>query len=258
MNSAYAAFQFLTSEKEIPKHNLVGVFLFGSQNYGLDIESSDRDYIALYTPTLKNVCSYTIFIGKEYAFRGGLIKLIDIRDYIKNLKFCSPDSLEILFSKDYYLNIEYITEFSKIMDNRESVAYVNPHSAIVKMRGMAKQHYLGFKKDVSKVKKLVVLIRMRYLITAYVSGFFKLGANYGDMLLNSPQECLKELKRGNSFFGEDIIPESLIAAADFEMNDIEKCYENAMKIEDFEVQDSEMINMIDETLKQIVKIGLKV
>lgn len=258
MNSAYTAFKFLTSEKEIPKHNLIGVFLFGSQNYGLDIETSDRDYIALYTPTLKNVCSNTIIIDREYSFRGGLIKLIDIRDYIKNLKLCNPNYLEILFSKDYYLNLEYITEFSKIMDNRESVAYANPHSAIVKMRGMAKQNYSRFKKDILKIKELVSLIRMRYLITAYVSGFFKLDANYGDMLLNSPQECLKELKRGNSFFGEDIIPEVLLKAAGFEMDDIEKCYENAMKIEDFETKDSEIINMIDETLKQIVKIGLKV
>ena len=42
--------------KYFPKENIIGVFLYGSQNYGCDTENSDVDTICIVIPTLKDIC----------------------------------------------------------------------------------------------------------------------------------------------------------------------------------------------------------
>ena len=42
-----------------PEDRIVGIFLQGSQNYGLDIEGSDIDTKLIVTPTWEDICFNT-------------------------------------------------------------------------------------------------------------------------------------------------------------------------------------------------------
>lgn len=75
-------------------------FLIGSQNFGLDIPSSDKDYFKFVYPELKDLCN-PIPKNKESKNEGSsLTKIIDIRS-VPSLFFKSNlDILQLLYSKE--------------------------------------------------------------------------------------------------------------------------------------------------------------
>lgn len=74
-------------------------FLIGSQNFGLDLVDSDRDYFEFIYPELKDLCN-PIPKSKEIKEADSLIKRIDIRS-VPSLFFKSNlDTLQLLYSKE--------------------------------------------------------------------------------------------------------------------------------------------------------------
>jgi len=88
---------------------IVFVGLFGSQNYGLDGSSSDIDCVAVTmpslddlisgTPSVKTLCSEEFTSNKSDE---GQVKLMDLRDFAKQLSKGSFTNLEALLS-DYVI-----------------------------------------------------------------------------------------------------------------------------------------------------------
>lgn len=74
-------------------------FLIGSQNFGLDMPDSDRDYFEFVYPELKDLCS-SIPKSKEVEENSSLTKRIDIKS-IPSLFFkLNLDTLQLLYSKE--------------------------------------------------------------------------------------------------------------------------------------------------------------
>ena len=53
-----------------PEKQIFGVFLYGSQNYGLDTENSDVDTKAIIIPTIEDLCQKKVDFCKEYEVNG--------------------------------------------------------------------------------------------------------------------------------------------------------------------------------------------
>lgn len=68
--------------------------LYGSQNYGLDVETSDKDYRTIYFPDLQTIYDAKMLTGSYY----------DVRRFFNNLSKCNFNALELLYSveKDFY------------------------------------------------------------------------------------------------------------------------------------------------------------
>lgn len=96
---------------------IVFIGLFGSQNYGLDSSFSDIDCVVVTMPSLDDLISGTTDVktltSGEFTFNksdDGQVKLMDLRDFAKQLSKGSFTNLEALMS-DYVIVDKSFTDF---------------------------------------------------------------------------------------------------------------------------------------------------
>ena len=128
-----------------PKNNIVGIFLQGSQNYGLDTEGSDIDTELIVTPTFEDLAlnkqpHSTTHIRKNEEH----IDFKDIRLYIDCFRKQNLNFLEILFTDYFIVNPLYAEQWQRLVDAREEIAHMNPYRSMQSMHGMCaeKNHAL--------------------------------------------------------------------------------------------------------------------
>jgi hypothetical protein len=123
-------------------YNVVGVFLYGSQNYELDYEKSDVDTKAIVLPTLNDIVlnrqpvSTTIDIGNNC-----LCDVKDIRKMFDCFKKQNINFIELLFTQYYVLNPIYKSLYRPMLDNAEKIARYNNFASLNCMSGMALEKY---------------------------------------------------------------------------------------------------------------------
>ena len=127
----------LYNEKQI-----IGVFCQGSQNYGLDLETSDIDTKCLLTPLFKDICldrrpvSTTHILDNEEH-----LDAKDVRSYVSCFRKQNLNFLEILFTDYYILNPLYEAQWNRLIAAREQIAHMNPFRAVKAMKGVALEKY---------------------------------------------------------------------------------------------------------------------
>ena len=123
-------------------HNVVGVFLYGSQNYELDYKGSDVDSKAIVLPSLNDIVlnkqpvSTTIDMGDNC-----LCDVKDIRKMFECFKKQNINFIELLFTQYYVLNDEYKELYRPMLDNNELIARYNNYASLNCMSGMALEKY---------------------------------------------------------------------------------------------------------------------
>lgn len=126
----------------VPTDKIVGVFLQGSQNYGLDTPNSDIDTKLITLPTFEDVARLKSPVSTTHVRENNEhIDLKDIRLYIETFRKQNLNFLEILFTEYYFLNTSYSEEFQKLMSAREEIAHMNPVRAVRSMKGVALEKY---------------------------------------------------------------------------------------------------------------------
>ena len=163
-------------------YNVVGVFLYGSQNYELDYEKSDVDTKAIVLPSLSDIIlnrqpvSTTVDIGE-----GCLCDVKDIRKMFECFKKQNINFIELLFTDYYVLNIKYEDEYIKMFWNAEIIARYNNYASLNCMSGMALEKYNALthpypsiKDKIDKYgydnKQLHHILRIKDFIQRYASG----------------------------------------------------------------------------------------
>lgn len=125
--------------------------LYGSQNYGLDHEDSDKDYLLVVLPTFSDLY-YNRNLTKETPNdTKGITKTKDIRSFLKlaskNIAF-----IECLFSVEVEI---YDDKFRKIWEElvnvREDIFKVNLQDITNSMIGMSIQKKIAIKKGLPKL-----------------------------------------------------------------------------------------------------------
>lgn len=98
----------------ISDDNFIGIFLYGSQNYGLDYEESDADSILIVHSADKS--------KQELSTPTGKVKIYTLKYFIYKLKQGDLECYEILYTKYKILNpvyensfMNFIKEFSEYM-----------------------------------------------------------------------------------------------------------------------------------------------
>lgn len=182
---------------------IVGLFLQGSQNYGLDYEKSDVDTKLIVTPTFREIAFNNSPVSTTHVRANDEhIDFKDIRLYIQTFRKQNLNFLEILFTEFQWVNWRYADEWQRLVDNREAITHYNPFRAIKSMKGVAMEKYHAMehpypsKLDVIAQygydpKQLHHLLRVEEYISRYIAG-----EPYEDCLRPRRPEYLLEVKRG--------------------------------------------------------------
>lgn len=189
------------------KYEVVGVFLQGSQNYGLDIYEddykSDVDTKAIVLPSFEDIVynrppvSTTIVLDNNEH-----VDVKDVRVMFDNFKKQNTNFVEILFTPYKIINAQYAELVQPIFDNAERIAHLDYNKALLCIAGMSEQKYVALKHPyptiVDKIKKfgydpkqLHHIFRLHDFIKKYISGL-----PYTECLIPDNKDYLIKVKKG--------------------------------------------------------------
>lgn len=126
----------------VPEDRIVGVFLQGSQNYGLDYVGSDIDSKCIVLPTLEDICFAKKPISTTHICENDEhIDLKDIRLMFQTFRKQNMNFVEILFTEYKIINPLYEDLWNELIAQNEMVGFYNPHRAVTTMKGIASEKY---------------------------------------------------------------------------------------------------------------------
>ena len=188
---------------------IVGIFIQGSQNYGLDYEGSDIDTKLIVAPTFEEIAFNKKPVSTTHVRENDEhIDFKDIRLYIETFRKQNLNFLEILFTPYKIVNPQYAEWWNKLVENREAIAHYDIHRAIKSMKGIALEKYHAMEhKYPSKVdiidqfgydsKQLHHLLRVEEYLERYING-----VSYEQCLVPGAETAslLSTIKEKNNFF----------------------------------------------------------
>lgn len=242
-----------------PKDHVVGIFLQGSQNYGLDYEGSDIDTKCIITPSFKTVALAgkpvsTTHIRKNKEH----IDVKDIRLYIDTFRKQDLNFLEILFTKYFILpNKEFEYQWNRLVDNREKIAHFDQCRNIKSMYGFASEQYFimehryparmdWINKFGYDPKHLHHLIRIKEYLSRYIAG-----EKYENCMVTNQADFLKDVKLGYYNLEE---ARELGTKVYTEIQHMADAYVDMHK--NFPI-DKEVNELLDDVSYEIMKISIK-
>ena len=184
---------------------IVGVFLQGSQNYELDLPSSDVDTKLIVVPSFKEIALNSKPVSTTHIRANEEhIDFKDIRLYMETFRKQNLNFLEILFTHYQIVNPDYMAEWFRLYQAREQIARMNPFRAVKSMKGIALEKYHAMEHAYpSKIdvlakygydpKQLHHLVRVDNYLTRYING-----DSYEDCLIPTEEmkKFLLDIKRG--------------------------------------------------------------
>jgi predicted nucleotidyltransferase len=188
---------FDESLEYFPENQIVGLFLQGSQNYGLDIEGSDIDTKLIVVPSFKDIALNKKPVSTTHVRQNEEhIDFKDVRLYMETFRKQNLNFLEILFTPYFIINPLYEEQWNRLVQKREEIARMNEYRAVKSMKGVALEKYHAMEHAYpSKVdilakygydpKQTHHLVRVDHYLTRYISG-----ESYESCL--KPEEKMKE------------------------------------------------------------------
>lgn len=190
-------------------YQIVGIFLQGSQNYGLDTEESDVDTKLIVLPKFEDIVFNKQPISTTHIRENEEhIDFKDLRLYIQTFRKQNINFLEILFTDFKILNNEYEKFWNVLIENREAIARYNPYQAVKAMKGHAIEKYQKMehpypnKKDVLEKfgydpKQLSHLVRIENYLERYIEG-----ESYKNCLYPTNSSFIMDIKLGKYSLNE--------------------------------------------------------
>ena len=165
-----------------PENRIVGIFLQGSQNYGLDYEGSDIDTKLIVVPSLEDIVLNKKPVSTTHVRANDEhIDFKDVRLYMDTFKKQNLNFLEILFTPFRIINPMYADEWNRLIETREEIARMNEVRAVKSMKGVAlekfhaMEHRYPSKIDIIDMygydgKQVSHLIRVDDYLERYIKG----------------------------------------------------------------------------------------
>ena len=244
-----------------PEDRIVGVFLQGSQNYGLDYEGSDIDTKCIVLPTLEDL----IFNRKPVSTTHVLpneehLDLKDVRLYFQTFRKQNLNFMEILFTKYKIVNPTYEPMWNRLIENNEQIARYNPVGAVKTMKGIAMEKYHAMEhRYPSKVdiidkwgydgKQLSHLIRVDEYLARYIAG-----EPYADCLITKKPELLIAAK---DMTNPKFTLEEARTIAGLHLGAVTHTADNFVAAHKDEPVDWHVDVLLDDVQRDIVKLGIE-
>lgn len=240
------------------KYEVVGIFLQGSQNYGLDIYDddykSDIDTKAIVLPSLDDIVynrkpiSTTLILDNNEH-----IELKDIRIMFETFTKQNINYIEIIFTRFKIINPKYKKLLQPIFDNNERIARMDIVRALNCQTGMSKQKLTALKHPyptiIAKIEKygydpkqLHHILRMNDFAKKYIAG-----KSYADCLIPDNKDYLIDIKKGVLSLKE---AEELAIKTDEGTHFLVK--QAIQSLENTQI-DTDCLNLLNNTSSEIIK-----
>lgn len=121
-------------------YNVLGVFLYGSQNYEMDTENSDIDTKAIIIPNFEDLISRKE-VSKTYnKAEGSFLDVKDIYSMFNMIKKQGINFVEILYTDYRLINPNFTVEWNQMIEsNRDDIAHYNPFATMKAIQGTLKR-----------------------------------------------------------------------------------------------------------------------
>lgn len=244
--------------EHFPEDRVVGIFLQGSQNYGLEIPGSDVDTKLIVTPTFKDIAmnhkpvsTTHVRANEEHT------DWKDIRLYIQTFRKQNLNFLEILYTDFAIVNPIYEKQWNRLVESREAITHFNPYRSVQSMKGIALEKYHAMEHEYpSKIevlkkygydpKQLHHLVRVEDYLGRYING-----ESYESCLDPGPmKQELIEIKMGKYSLAD------AKSIADKAKAHVEEMAEYAYSIYPNE-EDPEVNELLDDVQYEIMRIAVK-
>lgn len=241
-----------------PEDRIVGIFLQGSQNYGLATPHSDVDTKLIVTPTFRDIAMNRKPVSTTHIRANEEhIDFKDIRLYIQTFRKQNLNFLEILYTDFAIVNPIYEKQWNRLVESREAITHFNPYRSVQSMKGIALEKYHAMEHEYpSKVevlkkygydpKQLHHLVRVEDYLGRYING-----ESYESCLDPGPmKQELIEIKMGKYSLAD------ARSIADKAKAHVEEMAEYAYSIYPNE-EDPEVNELLDDVQYEIMRIAVK-
>lgn len=241
-----------------PENRIVGIFLQGSQNYGLATPQSDVDTKLIVTPTFKDIAMNRKPVSTTHIRANEEhIDFKDIRLYIQTFRKQNLNFLEILYTDFAIVNPIYEKQWNRLVESREAITHFNPYRSVQSMKGIALEKYHAMEHEYpSKIevlkkygydpKQLHHLVRVEDYLGRYING-----ESYESCLDPGPmKQELIEIKMGKYSLAD------ARSIADKAKAHVEEMAEYAYSIYPNE-EDPEVNELLDDVQYEIMRIAVK-
>ena len=241
-----------------PEDRIVGIFLQGSQNYGLATPQSDVDTKLIVTPTFKDIAMNRKPVSTTHIRANEEhIDFKDIRLYIQTFRKQNLNFLEILYTDFAIVNPIYEKQWNRLVESREAITHFNPYRSVQSMKGIALEKYHAMEHEYpSKIevlkkygydpKQLHHLVRVEDYLGRYING-----ESYESCLDPGPmKQELIEIKMGKYSLAD------ARSIADKAKAHVEEMAEYAYSIYPNE-EDSEVNKLLDDVQYEIMRIAVR-
>ena len=189
-----------------PENQIVGIYLQGSQNYGLDLPGSDVDTKLIVVPSFKDIALNSKPVSTTHIRENEEhIDFKDIRLYMETFRKQNLNFLEILFTSYQIDNSLYEEQWHRLIIERERIARMNPYRAVKSMKGIALEKFHAMEhayptklavleKYGYDPKQLHHLVRVDNYLTRYINGEDYASCLHPDPLM---KDFLLDIKKGN-------------------------------------------------------------
>lgn len=244
--------------ERFPEDRVVGIFLQGSQNYGLATPNSDVDTKLIVTPTFRDIAMNRKPVSTTHIRANEEhIDFKDIRLYIQTFRKQNLNFLEILYTDFAIVNPIYEKQWNRLVESREAITHFNPYRSVQSMKGIALEKYHAMEHEYpSKIevlkkygydpKQLHHLVRVEDYLGRYING-----ESYESCLDPGPmKQELIEIKMGKYSLAD------ARSIADKAKAHVEEMAEYAYSIYPNE-EDQEVNELLDDVQYEIMRIAVK-
>lgn len=178
--------------------NILGVFLYGSQNYGLATESSDVDTKCILIPDLKHL-AVNPYKTTHLDVDGEVCECMTIMHMVANWKKQNINFVEIMFTPYCKLNARYAETWVRCLDSqlREDIGRYDLRGALL---SMAHQAIHTIKQDPTDGKKVMNANRIYHSLIHLLNG----NLGYWDCIHYDDEDRESFLSIRAGHFGENL------------------------------------------------------
>ena len=203
-------------EYGINPNNILGVFLYGSQNYGVDLPTSDVDTKAVFIPTFEQLVLDKKMVNHEIHLENGEhCEVMDVRHIVNEFRKQNINFVEVLFTDYFIVNPQFEDLWNDYyISNRDRICRYDITRGVNSIIGQAK-HTINQNK--LNGKKIANGLRLLYFLKHLLAG-----APYQDCIvpIAEVRKKIKDLKAIEVLKSEDdanfLLQEFDSMKADFE------------------------------------------
>ena len=238
-------------------YEVLGVFLFGSQNYKTCISTSDIDVKAIIIPSVSQMIFGDTETHVTIPRENGEITVYDINFMHYNFKKQNINFVEILFTKYKYVNPKYAELYETMFELREEIAHLNEFRSVHAQMGNLKNKISKLFHEVPSNKERIErygydnkafsdILRYEDFMTRYIEG-----VSYAECLIPEKAKYLTSLKLYPTLSKEEVA--SIVSTTEARMKTLEtEFYETHP-----DRSDSYLIEVIDGVTERCCKAYLK-